>query len=127
LILDIASAPEEVVTDSLRLQQIVTNLISNAIRYTPAGKISVKCWTLDRERWAIAVTDTGVGIAPQEQQRVFEPYFQAGTITVSESTGLGLAIVSRLVKLLQGKIELVSEVEVGSTFTVTFPLRVKTN
>ena len=127
LMLDTASAPEEVVTDSLRLQQIVTNLISNAIRYTPAGKISVKCWTLDRERWAIAVADTGVGIAPAAQQQVFEPYFQTGTINVSDSTGLGLAIVSRLVKLLQGKIELVSEVGVGSTFTVTFPLQVKTN
>jgi signal transduction histidine kinase len=127
LSLDLTSAPEEVITDSLRLQQIVTNLVSNAIRYTLTGKIEVKCCTLDRERWAIAVTDTGIGIAPEAQQKVFEPYFQAGTISVSDSTGLGLAIVSRLVKLLQGKIELVSQVEVGSTFTVNFPLKVKRN
>lgn len=121
LLVDLISAPAEVVTDALRLQQIVTNLVSNAIRYTLAGKIEVKCYTLDRERWAIAVSDTGVGIAPEARQKVFEPYFQAGTISVSDSTGLGLAIVSRLVKLLQGKIELVSQVEVGSTFTVILP------
>lgn len=127
LLLDLTSAPEEVVTDSLRLQQILTNLVSNAIRYTLTGKIEVKCCALDRERWAIAVTDTGIGIAPEAQQKVFEPYFQAGTISVSDSTGLGLAIVSRLVKLLQGKIELVSQVKVGSTFTVSFPLKVKIN
>jgi hypothetical protein len=77
----------------------------------------------DRQ-WSIAVSDTGVGIAPEDQLRVFDPFFQAGNSDthLPDSTGLGLAIVSQLVKLMQGKIELVSQVGVGSTFSVILPL-----
>lgn len=130
IIVDMERAPEQVVTDSLRLQQVVTNLVSNAIRYTEnSGTIKVTCQTLEKDRWAIAICDTGIGIDPEDQKHIFEPYFQVGDITsrALNSTGLGLAIVSRLVKLLQGKIELVSQVGVGSTFTVSFPLTVEIN
>lgn len=129
IIVDIEHAPEKAITDSLRLQQVLTNLISNAIRYTNSGTIKVTCKTLDKQQWAIAVCDTGIGIAPEAQQHIFEPYFQVGASAtrLPNSTGLGLAIVSRLVKLLQGDIELVSELGIGSTFTVTFPLEVKNN
>lgn len=120
-------APAEVITDSLRLQQIVTNLLSNAIRYTQSGTIQVACQLLADNQWAIAVSDTGIGIEPEYQAHIFDPYFQiTSSSTNSGSNGLGLAIVSRLVKLLQGKIELVSQVGVGSTFTVILPLAVKT-
>lgn len=74
---------------------------------------------------ALTVSDTGKGIAPEDQVRIFEPFFRVGNSQQSyhpESTGLGLAIVARLVKLLQGKIELVSQVGIGSTFTVILPL-----
>ncbi len=127
LLVDIESAPEQVITDSLRLQQILTNLVSNAIRYTKSGTIQLTCQVLANAEWAIAVVDTGIGIKPEDQKHIFEPYFQVGASTTHppDSTGLGLAIVSRLVKLLQGKIELVSQVGVGSTFTVIFPLAVK--
>ncbi|MBD1934194.1 MULTISPECIES: sensor histidine kinase [Cyanophyceae] len=121
-------APERVFTDPLRLQQIITNLLSNAIRYTEAGSIKLTCQTVSPEEWAIAIADTGIGIEPEDQIRIFEPYFQAGSSQQSyhpHSTGLGLAIVSRLVKLLQGKMELVSEIGIGSTFTVIFPLEVQ--
>ena len=80
-------------------------------------------------QWKIAVTDTGVGIAKEDQASIFEPYVQAGSTGrphLPDSTGLGLAIVLRLVKLMQGKIELVSQVGVSSTFTVILPLAVKT-
>jgi signal transduction histidine kinase len=110
------------------LQQIITNLLSNAIRYTEAGSIKLTCQTVSPEEWAIAIADTGIGIEPEDQIRIFEPYFQAGSSQQSyhpHSTGLGLAIVSRLVKLLQGKMELVSEIGIGSTFTVIFPLEVQ--
>ncbi len=119
-------APDQVLTDSLRLQQIVTNLVSNAIRYTNSGSVKVTCRVLE-EQWAITVSDTGEGIAPADQAHIFEPYVRADSMKphLPESTGLGLAIVSRLVKLLQGKIELVSQVGVGSTFTVVLPLTVK--
>jgi signal transduction histidine kinase len=127
LLVDCSLAPEKVLTDPLRLQQIVTNLVSNAIRYTQHGKIQLTCQMLSQNQWAIAVSDTGRGIAPDDQARIFEPFFRVGSSEQSylpESTGLGLAIVSRLVKLLQGKIELVSQLGVGSTFTVIFPLEI---
>ncbi|MDZ8052532.1 MAG: sensor histidine kinase [Aulosira sp. ZfuVER01] len=119
-------SPQQVFTDPLKLQQIVTNLVSNAIRYTESGKINITCQVLDDQKWAIAVTDTGIGIAPENQTQIFEPYFRVSSINksyVPGSTGLGLAIVARLVKLLQGEINLVSEIGVGSTFTVAFPLQ----
>ncbi|MEG4347651.1 HAMP domain-containing sensor histidine kinase [Microcoleus sp. A003_D6] len=122
-------APKQVIADSQRLQQIVTNLLSNAIRYTEFGTIELSCHPAGEENWAIAITDTGIGIAPADTNRIFDPFFQAGEAGKQhfspDSTGLGLAIVSRLVTLLQGKIELVSEIGVGSTFTVILPLEVK--
>ena len=122
-------APKQVIADSQRLQQIITNLLSNAIRYTESGSIELHCRQVGAENWAIAIRDTGIGIAPADKHRIFDPFFQAGEPKKQEfppdSTGLGLAIVSRLVKLLQGKIELVSEIGVGSTFTVIFPVEVK--
>ncbi|BAZ24096.1 histidine kinase [Kalymmatonema gypsitolerans NIES-4073] len=125
---DCDRAPEEVVTDPLRLQQIVTNLVSNAIRYTESGTVKIKCETLGIDKWSIVVYDTGIGIEPEDQAQIFEPYFRIASGSKSflpDSTGLGLAIVSRLVKLLQGEISLVSEMGVGSTFTVSLPLKVE--
>lgn len=128
MIVDWKNAPEQVTTDALQLQQIVTNLISNAIRYTESGTIIIMCQVLKNERWAIAVSDTGIGITPEDQTQIFEPYFRVSSSNksyVPGSTGLGLAIVSRSVKLLQGEINLISEVGVGSTFTVIFPLQLQ--
>ncbi len=125
--IDCDHAPKEVLTDSLRLQQIVTNLVSNAIRYTEAGSVQLTCQVLENNLWAIAVSDTGIGIASEDQAHIFEPYVRADSKQprLQNSTGLGLAIVSQLVKLLQGKIELVSQLGVGSTFTVILPLAVR--
>jgi len=124
---DCDRAPDQVLSDSLRLQQIVTNLVSNAIRYTKIGSIQLRCYFLANDKWAITISDTGIGIAPEDQAQIFEPYFRVGASTtyLPDSTGLGLAIVSRLVNLLQGKIELVSQIGVGSTFTVILPIEVK--
>ncbi|MEG4204443.1 sensor histidine kinase [Microcoleus sp. Pol7_A1] len=119
---------DQVMTDYLRLQQIVTNLVSNAIRYTQAGTITIKTELLSDKHWSISITDTGIGIASEDCDRIFTPYFRADNSLASgmpDSTGLGLAIVARLVNLLQGKIELVSEVGVGSSFTVIFPLELE--
>lgn len=128
VVLNCDRAPDKVQTDPLRLQQIVTNLVSNAIRYTKAGSIKLICEQLADDQWAIIVSDTGIGIKPEDQTHIFEPFFRVESGNQSylpDSTGLGLAIVSRLVKLLQGKIELLSQIGVGSTFTVIFPLAVK--
>lgn len=113
-----------VITDSTRLQQILTNLISNAVRYTDKGSVEVTCKELPENSWSISVTDTGIGISEEDQEKIFDPFFRA-TSHRPGSTGLGLTIVARLVELLQGKIELESEAGEGSTFTVTFPIEVK--
>ena len=127
MVVDCEQAPEKVLTDPLRLQQVVTNLLSNAIRYTESGTVQLTCQMRSDNQWSIAVTDTGVGIAPEDQSRIFDPFFRVGNSDtyLPDSTGLGLAIVSQLVQLMQGKIELVSQVGVGSTFTVILPLEVK--
>lgn len=124
--IDCESAPCQVITDAFRLQQILTNLVSNAVRYTDEGVVLITSQSLPDKRWCVTVADTGIGIAPEDCDRLFEPYSQAffnqGS-RKSEGTGLGLAIVSRLVKLLQGEIKFVSQVGVGSTFTVILPFQ----
>ncbi|MBE9129518.1 MULTISPECIES: sensor histidine kinase [unclassified Coleofasciculus] len=121
---DYKATPLQVHTDPLRLEQIVTNLLSNAIRYTESGTVNVTFQVLSDNQFAIAVSDTGIGIAPEDQAHIFEPYFRAGSRPnrLPDSTGLGLAIVWRLVQLLQGEIQLKSQVGVGSTFRVILPL-----
>lgn len=125
-------APKTVITDSLRLQQILTNLISNAIRYTDTGSINVTCYKTDdlaSKQWAIAVSDTGRGISPEHQPKIFGPYFRVGDKDdyLPESSGLGLTVVSKLVQLLQGNIELESALGEGTNFVVRLPLRLKLN
>jgi signal transduction histidine kinase len=127
--IDLAAAPHQVWTDPLRLQQILTNLLSNAIRYTPQGSIWLKCWQAD-QHWAIAISDTGVGLTATDQVRIFRPYERVSNpspqraTSDSEGTGLGLAIVAQLVQLMQGKIQVNSALGEGSTFTVCFPLHI---
>jgi hypothetical protein len=121
--IDVSQAPESVMTDPLRLQQLVINLVSNAIRYTNQGGVSVTCRQIDADNWEIAVIDTGVGIAPDEQSQIFDPYMQVSSQEHSaDSTGLGLAIVQRIITLMAGSISVTSELGEGSTFTVVLPM-----
>lgn len=124
--LDCSRAPETVVTDSLRLRQIISNLLSNAIRYTEQGRIEITCYQLDSGRWTFSVADTGRGISLEDQKQIFEPFYRVGTPEdyVPQSTGLGLAIVKKLVTLFQGEIEVLSRLGEGSTFTVTLPRQI---
>ncbi|MBZ8180859.1 sensor histidine kinase [Oscillatoria salina] len=125
LIVDGDRAPVTVTTDPSRLEQILTNLLSNAIRYTYSGTITVFCQASQDKTWTLTVADTGIGIAPEEQATIFEPFARTTAGANQDgSTGLGLAIVAQLVKLLQGEINLVSEVGNGSTFTLVFPLEI---
>jgi signal transduction histidine kinase len=117
-------APKQVISDPLRLQQILTNLLSNAVRYTESGSITLTCQEVSNNRWSISVTDTGIGIAPEDQMRLFVPFERIGSVKSPDSTGLGLAIVARLVELLQGQIYLASQPDEGSTFTVILPLEI---
>lgn len=111
--------------DMTKLQQILQNLLSNAIKFTPeGGRVQLKA-EADTRYVTIAVMDTGVGIAPEEQDLVFQKFRQSGNPLTREhaGTGLGLSIVRELCKLLGGEVSLQSELGRGSTFTVRLPLQ----
>lgn len=123
LTIDTREVPPLMITDALRLQQLVTNLVSNAIRYTEAGSITITARQIDADTWEIAVTDTGMGIEEEARAQIFDPYVRSNFDTQAiAGTGLGLAIVKRIVTLMKGTIQLTSEVGVGSTFTVVLPI-----
>jgi signal transduction histidine kinase len=111
--------------DVVKLQQILSNLLSNAIKFTPeGGRVQLRA-EADPLYVVLTVTDTGVGIAPEEQELVFEKFRQSGNPMTREhaGTGLGLSIVRELSKLLGGEVTLQSELGRGSTFTVRLPLQ----
>jgi signal transduction histidine kinase len=111
--------------DVVKLQQILSNLLSNAIKFTPeGGRVQLRA-EADPLYIVLTVTDTGVGIAPEEQDLVFEKFRQSGNPMTREhaGTGLGLSIVRELSKLLGGEVTLQSELGRGSTFTVRLPLQ----
>jgi signal transduction histidine kinase len=112
--------------DERKVRQVVLNLLSNAIKFTPeGGRIEV----LAAPKGAfveVSVTDTGVGIAPEDQEAVFEEFRQVGTADKKvEGTGLGLTLCRKFVELHGGKIWVTSQVGVGSTFTFAIPVRAR--
>jgi signal transduction histidine kinase len=118
--------PAEVVSDYAKCRQVVFNLASNALKFTPEGSVVLRARPDDPGRWALEVSYTGVGIAAEEVELVFEEFGQAqiGRPTDAPGTGLGLTICRRLVDLLGGRLSVRSELGRGSTFTATWPIRV---
>ncbi|KAE8755395.1 histidine kinase [Paraburkholderia madseniana] len=111
-----------VVTSSrLKLKQIAVNLLSNATKYTKSGEIELAFAMADAEHWSIRVSDTGVGIAPSDANRVFDEFERAAGDDIP-GTGLGLAIVKELCRVLNGQIDFASHEGVGTTFEIRFPL-----
>jgi signal transduction histidine kinase/ActR/RegA family two-component response regulator len=111
-------------TDELRFKQVMLNLLSNAVKFTPnGGRVAVRA-VRTGQRLAVAVTDNGIGIRPEDRERIFES-FQQGQRSPSreEGTGLGLTLCRRIVTLMGGTMSLESEVGVGSTFGFTVPLQ----
>ncbi|MCJ8143906.1 response regulator [Ancylobacter sp. A5.8] len=123
-IVDISpDCPSTIDTDGLRLEQVLKNLLSNAFKFTENGKVTLSIGPVGDGKIAFAVTDTGIGIAPEQQRSIFEAFHQAdGTISRKYGgTGLGLSISRQLARLLGGSIELQSREGAGSTFTLTIP------
>jgi len=124
------AVPHIVFGDSLRLRQILLNLLGNAVKFTQSGEIRVDVSNLPTSQGsevAIAVRDTGTGIAEEARGLIFDRYAQAGPGVARNfgGTGLGLAIANKLARLMRGRIELESELGKGSTFTLIVPLRKK--
>jgi CheY-like chemotaxis protein/CHASE3 domain sensor protein len=123
--IDIApEAPAVIETDPQRLEQVLKNLLSNAFKFTEKGKVTLSLRSAGDGQLALAVTDTGIGIAEDQQRSIFEAFHQAdGTISRRfGGTGLGLSISRELIRLLGGAIHLTSRHNLGSTFTVVVPV-----
>jgi len=112
--------------DERKIKQVLLNLLSNALKFTPeGGRIEAGARLYDGVA-EVSVADTGVGIAPEDQEAVFEEFRQVGTADKkAEGTGLGLALSRKFIELHGGRIWVESEVGKGSTFRFTLPLRIE--
>jgi signal transduction histidine kinase len=116
--------PEVLNGDAQRLQQILANLVSNAIKFTDQGEVCVRLLRTDDAKWGIQVEDTGKGIPESELPYIFETFRQVegATTRVHGGFGLGLAIVKQLVNLMSGDIKVQSKLDQGTRFNIVLPL-----
>jgi PAS domain S-box-containing protein len=116
-----------VLTDKQKLQQVLSSLIGNAIKFTSSGNVTVSAAPLDGERWCLEVSDTGIGISSDALSFIFDEFRQVDDrLTRSYGgTGLGLAITRKIVELLEGEISVRSEPEEGSHFRIVWPRTVR--
>ncbi|WP_460225357.1 response regulator [Aurantivibrio infirmus] len=132
LLFDISKdLPDTLVGDSTRIQQVLINLASNAIKFTPQGEIIISIRSMSHEEDTIAlnfsIQDSGIGISKEQQEKIFDGFSQAEASTSRHygGTGLGLAISRRFVELMGGELKIESEVDKGSTFSFTINLRIE--
>jgi signal transduction histidine kinase len=123
LVIEDPSAIPPLFGDEARVAQILRNFVSNALKFTEQGTVRLSARMLEADRVAFAVTDTGIGIAPEHLQRVFDEFAQVDSPIQRRvrGTGLGLPLSRRLARLLGGEITLASRVGEGSTFTLVIP------
>lgn len=118
--------PGFLVGDRNRIEQILSNLLVNAIKFTEEGYVLIHVGAVGEEQWLIQVVDTGIGMSADEQEDIFEPFRQVDETTKRQfgGVGLGLSIVQQLVTEMNGKVSVTSHMGVGSTFTVLLPQHV---
>lgn len=121
--------PRDLIGDPVRVRQVLTNLLSNALKFTEFGGVSLQAEPLkvsaDQARIAFVVRDTGIGISPENFARLFDAFSQVDSSTTRKfgGTGLGLSITNRLVRMMDGEITVQSQLGVGSTFRVEVPFK----
>lgn len=120
-----SNLPPAIIGDKSRIEQIVTNLIVNAIKFTEKGSVVVHAYQTNATYWGVKVQDTGSGIDPEHMTYIFEPFRQIDETSSRKygGVGLGLAIVQQLVTAMDGTIEVKSKLGQGSVFTVSLPLQ----
>lgn len=120
----VAQVPPDlrVLCDAGKLELVVTNLLSNALKFTPAGgTVQVELTASGTDAWRVTVRDSGPGIAPEEREKIFERFYQSRQRRAQGGTGIGLAFSRELAGLLQGTLQLEPPAGLGSTFTFSFP------
>ncbi|WP_061885658.1 ATP-binding protein, partial [Aggregatibacter actinomycetemcomitans] len=116
--------PNWLMLDGVRLNQVLWNLINNAVKFTQQGSVTLSVEQTAEEEFALRVTDTGIGIAEQDLQKIFELYYQAGSdANKSLGSGIGLSVSKTIAQLMGGDLTVSSEVGKGSTFLFTFKAR----
>jgi signal transduction histidine kinase len=122
--LHLPDTPVKIVSDERKIRQIMTNLLSNAVKFTAEGSIAVAA-RVDSREIRLIVEDTGIGIPDQHLERIFEPFWQVEQSATRRfgGTGLGLGVARKLARLLEGRLEVRSEVGKGSCFTLVLPQR----
>ena len=117
--------PEVILADEIRLTQVISNLVNNAVKFTPKGDISITARRIEMNKIRIEIKDTGLGILPDDVSKLFEKFSQLDSSSSKRfrGTGLGLAICKQLVELMQGEINVISSYGEGSTFWFTFIFR----
>ena len=126
LVVDQSSAfPRYIVGDEARLRQVLINLVGNALKFTQHGGVTIRLGTRNNatSHLLIAVEDTGIGIAPEDQHRIFEPFVQLGQLANNKGTGLGLTITRQFIQLMGGTLTLESAPGKGSVFRADLPLK----
>jgi signal transduction histidine kinase len=116
--------PDVLNGDGARLQQILVNLVNNAVKFTDRGYVHIRLFCPDRLTWGMEVSDTGRGIPENELPHIFDTFHQveSGVTRVHGGFGLGLSIVNQLVNLMNGGIHVSSKVDGGTKFIITLPL-----
>jgi len=120
-------SPQYALVDRARLKQVIINLLSNAVKYNKEnGKIIIEIKQGNSEFLCFSVTDTGIGLSPEQQTQIFEPFTRMSGLNLIEGTGIGLTITKRLLEIMDSKIWVESEEAQGTTFFVDLPTGVVT-
>lgn len=127
LIIDNQSVQKTLLSDRFRIEQVLKNFLSNAMKFTKVGSVKVRATDVDKNTIQFAITDTGIGIAPDKLEMIFEPFRQADGTTTRKygGTGLGLSISKQLAEMLNGEISVESEEGKGTTFYFKMPIILK--
>jgi len=122
--LDMAADIKAVTTDQRRLEQVVLNLLNNAVKFTESGHVRLSC-RVENDQYRLSVSDTGIGMGPEDISGLFRPFHQidTGLARKHEGTGLGLSICKKLLDMMGGSIDVQSRRDHGSTFTIRFPIQ----